>query len=191
LTVAHRIDPRHLGRLDSPLRKLLLPPAPLLARLGLREGDVLLDVGAGSGHFSFPAAELVGEKGRVHAIDIEPKAIELLSEKRDRRGAANVDIHLSSDSALGVPEATGSFALLFTVLHEAEDKKGLLLLIRRALSRGGRIAIVEFRKAFVPGPPPSERISEDEMRGLLEASGFSGIRSEKLNFALYASFATA
>ena len=81
-------------------------------------------------------------------------------------------------------------ALLFMVFHEVEDKKGLLLMIRRALRPGGRLVIAEFRKkALLPGPPPSERIGEEEARGMLAEAGFVGARTERLNFALYAAFA--
>ena len=188
--MAHRIDPRHIAHLDSPLRRLILPPKPLLTRLGLREGDSLLDIGAGSGAFSFPAAELVGPGGKVYALDIEPIAIALLEERRAALGAANVAVLQSSEDSLGLPDGSASMALLFMVFHEVEDKKGLLLMIKRVLRPGGRIVIAEFRKkAFVPGPPPSERLGENEAQELLAEAGFVGARTERLNFALYAAFA--
>lgn len=184
--MAHRFDPAHLGHLDSPLRRLLLPQGRILKRIGVKEGDVFLDIGAGAGYFSFPAAEIVGEGGLVYAIDIEPEAVRLLNEKREALGKRNVQVRQSTEKELGVPPGSGTVALLFTVLHEVDDKAGLLRSILHSLKEGGRLVVVEFRKeALLLGPPKSERISKEELQALLEVAGCHDIRFEPLNASLY------
>jgi ubiquinone/menaquinone biosynthesis C-methylase UbiE len=184
--MAHRFDPRHLAHLDSPLRRLLLPPRRILERIGLARGDILLDIGAGSGFFSFPAADIVGPGGFVYAIDIASAAVELLDGKRKALGASNVEARLSMNEDLGMEPGSGTVALLCTVLHEVEDKAAMLLSINRALRNGGTLAVVEFRKgALIPGPRDSERIGKEEMRGLFEAAGYGNAKIEDLNAWFY------
>jgi ubiquinone/menaquinone biosynthesis C-methylase UbiE len=184
--MAHRFDPRHLAHLDSPLRRLLMPPRRILKRIGLARGDILLDIGAGSGFFSFPAADIVGPEGFVYAIDIESAAVLLLDGKREALGASNIEARLSTNEDLGMAPGSGTVALLCTVLHEVEDKAAMLLSINRALRNGGTLAVVEFKKgALIPGPRDSERIGKEEMRGLFEAAGYGNAKIEDLNAWFY------
>jgi len=185
----HRFDPERLGHLDNPLRRLLMPPKRTLRRLGVAEGDVVIDVGAGSGYFSLPASELVGSKGEVFAVDIEPAAVALIERKGLERGRKNLRAILSTEASLGLPDGAATLALMSAVLHEVGDKAGMLRSLYRALKAGGRIAVVEFGSAAIFGPPRSERIGEVEMRALLEGAGFAGVAIRRLNSALYAATA--
>lgn len=176
--MARRIDPAHLPHLDNPLRRLLMPPKRSLERFGLAKGDIVLDLGAGSGFFSFPASEMVGERGLVYALDIAPEAIAIIERKRAERGTKNLRAILTKDAGLGIPDKVGTIALMITVLHEVEDKRAILRRLCECLKPGGRIAILEFRGRAFFGPPDSERIGEAEMRELLGFAGFTDIESE-------------
>jgi ubiquinone/menaquinone biosynthesis C-methylase UbiE len=186
----HKFNPENVKHLDNPLRKILYPPKRMLTKIGLIAGDVLLDVGAGSGYYAFPASEIVGEKGRVIAIDSEPVMIRELTRKAKEFGKKNVQVVQSREDDLGVPPGAGSIALLSTVLHEVEDKKKILHLIKNALNERGRIAIVEFRKgALIFGPPNSVRIGKEEIERLLNDAGYRNIKITNVNLALYLTLA--
>lgn len=182
----HRFDPERLGHLDSPLRRLLMPPKRTLRRLGLAEGDVVIDVGAGSGYFSLPASVMVGGKGEVLAVDIAPEAVALIERRRLELGRRNLRAILSTEASLGLPDGAGTLALMCMVLHEVGDKRDMLRSLHRALRAGGRIAVLEFGSAAIFGPPRSERIGEGEMRALLEGAGFAKVAIRRWNSALYA-----
>lgn len=185
----HRFEPERLEHLDNPLRRLLMPPKRALRRLGVAVGDVVIDVGAGAGYFSLPASEMVGSTGEVFAVDIEPKAIALIERRRLERGRKNLRTILSTEASLGLPDGVGTVALMYTVLHEVEDKASMLRSLHRALRAGGRIAVVEFGKGATFGPPARERIGEAEMRTLLEGAGFAKVAIGRWSSALYAATA--
>jgi len=171
----HRFEPEGLGHLDSKLRYLALPPRRTLGRLGLKQGDTFLDIGAGSGFFALPAARIVGDDGRVLAVDVAPEAVELIKRKKEAAGLGNVEAVLSEAGDLASLRGVATLAFMSLVLHEIEDKAGTLGSIRRALADGGRIAIIEFRKSpLVLGPPAGERIGRPEMAALLHGAGFGG-----------------
>ncbi len=166
-----------------------MPPKRALRRLGVAVGDVVIDVGAGAGYFSLPASEMVGSTGEVFAVDIEPKAIALIERRRLERGRKNLRTILSTEASLGLPDGVGTVALMYTVLHEVEDKAGMLRSLHRALRSGGRIAVIEFGKGATFGPPARERIGEAEMRTLLEGAGFAKVAIGRWSSALYAATA--
>jgi ubiquinone/menaquinone biosynthesis C-methylase UbiE len=188
----HRFDPRHLWFLNNPIRKLTMPPEPILTRIGVRPGIRFADIGAGSGYYSFPAAGLVGAEGRVYALDIEPEATAYLRREKEKRTMTNLEVVLSTDASLGLDPRSIDIVFMSAVFHEVEDRGRMLGLVKEALRDGGRLAIIEFdRGALVMGPPESERIGRDEMRGELLAAGFRDPLIEGLGRGLYLSVAVS
>jgi len=91
----HKFDPQHMAKLDE--RKKILPPKEILLELGLKAGEVMIDIGAGSGYFSIPAVEIVGEKGGVIAVDNSKEMINELSTRVGKSGSGNIEIVLSAE----------------------------------------------------------------------------------------------
>jgi ubiquinone/menaquinone biosynthesis C-methylase UbiE len=166
-----------------------MPPKGTLKRLGVVKGDIVIDIGAGSGYFSLPASEMVGSEGGVFAVDIQPEAVAIIERKRIARERENLHVVQSSDESLGLSDRIGTLAFMYTVLHEVEDKATMLRDLYRALKPGGRIAIVEFGKGAVFGPPSSERIGEKEMLALLREAGFSNTTLKKWSMSHYIAMA--
>jgi len=187
--MAHRFNPNKLAHLDNPLRRFLMPPKGSLKRLGVVKGDTVIDIGAGSGYFSLPASEMVGSEGEVFAVDIQPEAISIIERKRIAGGRQNLRVVLSSDESLGLPDGIGTLAFMYTVLHEVDDKATMLCNLYRVLKPGGRIAIVEFGKSAIFGPPSSERIGEEEMLALLGKAGFLEAVLKKWSMSHYIAMA--
>src|SRR5919198_6592764 len=74
----HRLhsDPKsYIGSLEDPKRDAYQKPQEVMMALGLKPGEVIADIGAGSGYFSFRLAHHVGEKGKVYAVDVSPDMI--------------------------------------------------------------------------------------------------------------------
>jgi len=113
-----------------------------LAEVGVRAGQVVLDFGCGSGKYTIPAAKLVGEGGRVYALDISMRALDRVGEKAKREGLGNiVRIEASGDEKLGLEDESIDIMLFIDVLQEIEDKEALFNEIHRILRPGGCVII--------------------------------------------------
>ena len=112
----------------------------------VREGMRVLDIGCGMGFFSLPLAELVGEAGKVVAVDLQDKMIRGLIRRAEKAGLlARIDARICSPDSLKVNdlEANIDFALLFALVHEVPDKDRLFAEVYRALKRSGKLMLAE------------------------------------------------
>jgi len=109
-----------------------------LGSAGVAKGMRVLDFGCGPGRFTLPAAEMVGEGGRVYAVDVHPMAIRMVEKAARTQGLANVQT-IQSSCATGLDAETIDVALLFDALHDVVDKESVLGEIRRVLKRKGAL----------------------------------------------------
>jgi len=119
-------------------------PGKVLEEIGVSEGYSVVDYGSGHGNFTIPAAELVGKKGMVHAVDAHPLSIEIIEEKAERRGLKNIET-IFSDIDTGLDDESVDVVLLYGVLYKTDDKNALLKEVRRILKTGGLISIANHR----------------------------------------------
>jgi ubiquinone/menaquinone biosynthesis C-methylase UbiE len=112
-----------------------------LKKSGVCEGQTILDFGCGSGHFSIAAARIVGEKGRVYALDIHPLAIRAVEKRVAKNDISNVSSILSSGKT-GLPEESVDIVLLYRTFYQVKDKQGLLDELYRVMKPGGIISVL-------------------------------------------------
>lgn len=139
--------PWFCGRLfDSKLRRILQSADKVIQRSGIKKNMRILEVGCGSGAFTIFAARAVGEKGKVYALDIQPRMLRQLENKLKKpknKGIKNIKL-IESD-ACQLPFTNNFFDLVFSVaaLQEIHDRKKALKEIKRVLKPGGILAMTE------------------------------------------------
>ena len=121
-------------------------PAKLLKTLKIESGQTICDFGCGNGYYTLQLAKLVGPRGSVFAVDIQPEMLKLLAERAGPRGFDNVKTVLATTREPGLPRAKFDLVLMVDVYHELSDPPAVLAAIRSSLKPKGRIAIVEFRE---------------------------------------------
>jgi ubiquinone/menaquinone biosynthesis C-methylase UbiE len=132
----------HAGWLTASVRKLGNNPTRILKGL-VSEGDTAVDLGCGPGFFSLPLAEMVGETGRVIAVDVQEAMLAKLRLRAEEAGlASRIELHLSSPDAIGIADRA-DFALAFWMVHEVPDKDGFFREVFGVLREGGRLLLVE------------------------------------------------
>lgn len=132
--------------LDRPEREQEEAPNLLIKSLKLRPGMVVADIGAGSGYFSFKMARLVGAKGKVMAVDIQPEMLDIIRSKSDAFRIRNVVPVLGRvDDPKLEPESV-DLILMVDVYHEFDHPWEMTNAMVRALRPGGRLVFVEYRK---------------------------------------------
>ncbi|MFH1036012.1 MAG: class I SAM-dependent methyltransferase [Pseudomonadota bacterium] len=132
---------------DNPLRRLVQDPVATL-RPYLAQGQTALDLGCGMGYFSLGMARLVGDKGRVVAVDLQEKMLATLRRRATKQGlAARIQTRRCSPDDLGLDDLRGQvdLALAFWMLHEVPDQAGFLGQVAQALGDGGRLLVAEPR----------------------------------------------
>jgi ubiquinone/menaquinone biosynthesis C-methylase UbiE len=134
----------HAGHLDRRLRHLIQNPGRILGP-HIQRGDTVLDLGCGPGFFTIPMARMVGETGRVIAVDVQEEMLLLVREAAEREGLApRIRFHRSGGSSIGLDmPPVLSFALAFYVIHETGDRDGILSDLHRLLRPGGSLLIAE------------------------------------------------
>ena len=149
---SRRVD---LGLLEGPDRDLWQLPDRIMDALGIAEGSVVADIGAGGGWFTIRLARRVGASGTVYAEDIQRQMLEATSRRVAREGLTNVRAVLGTSEDPRLPPGALDAALIVDTYHEFDNPEALLRNIARALKPQGRVGIVDFKKdGLGPGPGP-------------------------------------
>jgi len=123
--------------MDNFIRRLISPPKKKILKFVL-PGAVAADLGCGPGYFTIPMAEIVGERGRVYAVDSDTKSIKKLREKMDVNSQKIIDSHIASAANLdGIPDATVDFVFASGLLCCMSDHSGAVAEIKRILKPTG------------------------------------------------------
>jgi len=133
------------GWLDRPEREKEEQPAKLFDALKLKPGEVVADVGAGSGYLTFRIAERVKPTGKVFAVDIQPEMLALIRDRARQRNVTNVEPVRGTEADPKLPPAAVDTILMVDVYHEFSRPYEMTEAMVKALKPGGRLVFVEYR----------------------------------------------
>jgi ubiquinone/menaquinone biosynthesis C-methylase UbiE len=163
--------PQDLGLLEGPDRDAWQRPEQIMDHLGIAEGSVVADLGAGGGWFTIRLMRRVGPNGLVFAQDIQREMIEAIKHRVAREQLKNVRFVLGTSRDPKLTEPV-DVVLIVDAYHEMDDPQALLRNVRKSLKPGGRVGIVEFTKnGHGPGPPMDQRVDPERMIRDAEAAG--------------------
>ncbi|MCX8164169.1 MAG: class I SAM-dependent methyltransferase [Aquificaceae bacterium] len=170
--MAHKFDPSKLQKLDNPERLELFDPHKVFREFGLKGGMKVLDVGTGAGFYLPYLSEIVGQSGKVYAVDIEPLAVDYARKKAENLGLFNVEVALSKENQIPLPDDFIDFVCMIFVFHELENPVEFAREIKRVCKPLSYLAIIDWKKEERDkGPPPEEVYSEWEVGLMLEEAG--------------------
>ena len=162
---------------ESPGRDGWQKPDEVVAALALEPGDHVADLGSGGGYFTYPIAEVVGEMGRVYAVDIDTALLAYVADQAVKRGLPQVETVRAPEDGLGLPDASVDLIFLSNTFHHLPDPARYFAAARRVLRSGGRVAVIEVaERSFPPGhaTPPSE------IQAALEAAGYDLVEEHSM-----------
>lgn len=169
----HKFDSSRMDRLERPERYQLYRPAELLRLSGLTIGMTGVDIGCGTGFFTSKALELVGDSGKIYAMDIEDQ---MLAYVKQRQLKGPLEILKNEENIFPLTDELADVAIMGLVLHEAVDKPSFLKEAARILKPNGVLIGLEWKKIKESkGPEEHERLGEEETHVLLKKAGFEGI----------------
>ena len=169
----HKDPKAYIAMLENPQRDSEQKPKEVLAALGIKAGETIADIGAGSGYFAFKFAPLVGNNGRVYAVDINSDMILFMNRHiRDHKLKNVVTVLSAPDDPLLMDASIDRFFICNT-WHHIPNKSQYMALMKKMLKPGGQIVIIDYQKKELPvGPPPEMKIARREVIQQMESNGF-------------------
>jgi ubiquinone/menaquinone biosynthesis C-methylase UbiE len=172
----HHHRHNHPGRPSS----IFFSPDQVLGKLGIKEGNIILDAGCGDGFISLAASQLVGESGLVFAVDLDPHSIDNVIQVARQKRIENIDvINADISKTLPIENRIIDICLMVNVFHgimENEETRPVMRELKRILQYDGKLVIVDFKKIeSYPGPPVSIRLEPEKMESILREHGFEKV----------------
>lgn len=163
---------RGAGWLERPTREQEERTDLLLTALELKPGDTVADIGAGTGYFTLPMARMVGDEGKVLAVDIQPEMLGIIERRMLMEDTFNIDMILGSESDPKLPPGEVDVVLLVDAYHEFSHPREVMTGIATSLSSTGRVVLVEYRGEDPSVPiKPLHKMTVKQARKELEAVG--------------------
>lgn len=151
----------------------------VLESLQIEAGDVIADIGAGGGYFTFEFAEKVGEDGKVFAVDTNRSLLDYIDARVKIRKIRNIITVMGSEKGFALSNASCSLMFMRNVFHHISDAVPYFQHIKANLKHNGRIAIIEWRsgtKGLYAGHTGHCK-PETEICKVMEAAGFQHLES--------------
>jgi precorrin-6B methylase 2 len=164
-----------IERLERPERIPGLKFDEVIASLNLKPGEVIADIGAGSGAYSLPFARAVAPSGKVFAVDIWPDLLTYINEKAKKQGVRNLQTILAKQDDPSLPQNQVDVAYFHDVFHNSNDRQAYLKQLVSELKPGGRIAIIEqeFDDPIAKKwDMPEDRITREQVKEWMANVGF-------------------
>jgi len=144
--IAHVMGHQAADWLERPTRQLEEKTDDMIEALKLKPGEVVADIGAGTGYVTWRMAKKVAPSGKVYAVEIQQEMLDLLSANMKERGITNVVQALGTVTNPKLPTNTLDLIIMVDVYHEFDFPYEMTDAMARALKPGGRLVFVEFRK---------------------------------------------
>ena len=178
--IAHVMGHQGSEWLERPERETEEEPDKLVELIRLKPGDVVADIGAGTGYLSWRMAKKVGEKGVVLGVEVQPEMLEKLADKMKSKGIQNVRGVLGTSEDPNIVANSVDLAIMVDVYHEFSHPFEMMTGIVRSLRTGGRVVFVEYR-AEDPNVPIKRlhKMTESQVRKEAEVHGLEWVETFK------------
>jgi putative heme-binding domain-containing protein len=148
-------------------------PERLLDSLGIAPGATVVDLGAGSGYFTWRLAQRVGLRGKVLAVDVQQAMLDRVAAEIGRRHLQNVELVLGTETDPKLPVGAADLVLIANAYHEFRKPEEMLAAVRKSLKARGRLVVVEYAEEREEDPVAGlYTMRLDQLRAEVEGAGF-------------------
>ncbi len=183
--LGHRFEnaERWVPVFDDPQRDRWQKPEHVVGLLGLRTGQAVADIGAGTGYFVPHLARAVGSEGKVIAIDIEDDMVRYLKERAEREGLSNVAARKGTPADAKLETASVDRVLIVNTWHHIPDRASYARKLADSLRAQGGVFVIDYTMDSPHGPPKSHRMPPEQVVQELTAGGLDAkILEEELPY---------
>ncbi len=165
------------GWLERPEREKEEQPRKAIELIGFKPSDVVADIGAGTGYFSFRIAARV-PRGKVLAEDIQPEMLGIVRSQAKTLGVKNVEGILGTVEDPKLPAEAVDVVLMVDAYHEFDHPREMMLAIVKSLKVGGRVVDVEYRGEDPDvNIKPHHKMTEAQARKEMAAVGLGFVKT--------------
>jgi cyclopropane fatty-acyl-phospholipid synthase-like methyltransferase len=133
--------------LENKERKEENQPDRVINVMGIKEGNVVADIGSGTGLYTFRLASKVGSSGKVYAVDVLEDMLTYVDAEMKKKGTRNVTLVKSTDSDPRLPENSCDKMLIVNTFPHIKERKPFLRKLRDSLKKGGEVAVISIDRA--------------------------------------------
>lgn len=160
----------------------ILSAEKVLNVAGLTSGDNFLDAGCGDGFISINASSMVGDDGKVYAVDVYPESIEMVNEEIKKKEIENIEAIVADlTSKIPLDDNSIDLCVMANVLHgfvENDEVREVMTEISRVIKPEGAFAVVEFKKMEgPPGPPFKVRVNPQDVEDIVTGYGLEVVET--------------
>ena len=141
MSISDKVHFKMMSFVHETLYSLFRDPYQVLNAAGLKPGQEVLEVGCGPGFFTIPAARMVGEKGSVHTMDINPLAMERVQQKIEKEGVTGVKTILADAAQTGLPNQSFDLVFIFGFAHPIGGMEAIWPELHRLLKPAGILSV--------------------------------------------------
>lgn len=156
-------------------------PERIAAEFGVREGMSIADFGSGAGYFTIILGQMVGESGKIYALDIQETALDNVRVKARAADIKNIETirtNLEVAGSSGLPDNSQDIVLLANVLFQSDKKADIIREAGKVLKSGGQLILIDWKLGTGGfGPPDDMRTDETAMRNLVTAEKLIFVRA--------------
>jgi ubiquinone/menaquinone biosynthesis C-methylase UbiE len=173
--MGHVCPPSVVKWLNSPLRNLIQNPRKIMGNY-VKPGCTVIDLGCGGGFFAVALAKMVGENGRVIAMDLQQEMLSITREFAAKKGVLDrITFHKCNENDIGLSDLQVDFALAFYMVHEVPDRNRFFMQVAGLLKPDARFMVIE----------PNHHVSETQFKQILEDAESAGLQySEPIKVVL-------
>jgi ubiquinone/menaquinone biosynthesis C-methylase UbiE len=157
--------------LEDPHRIERLKPVEIIRTLAVKPGDIVADIGSGSGLFTRPMARAVSPGGRVYAVDIDAALLQHVRTTAAAEGITNITTVQAPPDSPSLQPASLDLALICDTLHHIEKRQLYLTNLKKCIKPGGRVAILDFLDGW-PENHESMKFSLEDLDRWTAAAGY-------------------
>jgi ubiquinone/menaquinone biosynthesis C-methylase UbiE len=168
----HHFDPKESAKsFDDPARDTWQLPGRVIAALNLKRGQIVADIGAGTGYFSVRLAKSDAAP-KVYAADIEPSMVNYLRERAAKEGLNNVIAVQAAADQANLPEPV-DLILIVDTYHHIGDREAYFRRLIKSIRPGGRVVIIDFKPDSPEGPPKEFRFPPETFKSEMGKAGYT------------------
>jgi ubiquinone/menaquinone biosynthesis C-methylase UbiE len=145
-------------------------PDRVIAALNLKRGQIVADIGAGTGYFTVRLAKSEAAP-KVYGADIEPSMVSYLRERAAKEGLDNVTAVQAAADQPNLPEPV-DLVLIVDTYHHIGDREAYFRRLTKSIRPGGRLVIIDFKPDSPEGPPKEFRFPVERLKSEMGKAGY-------------------